>query len=232
MISNIRLPKNPYPGFNTKLTGRVAQMKPTNSVKLASTPVEFSDITHNAQSNLSTPIELQQTTEKTAASFPRVSPALRNGFLSTIGALGAAALAHGVATGVESAYNIAQQSKYDKALKEAIALSPALQAHGYPVLKQYMQIIIKSSPTVASEPRLLANYLESMLDAEGHLNMSTFAELTALEGNILKNREMRNSSANNALGVAVKGLTEGAGKGIASELSRAYSARAAQESLF
>ena len=65
-------------------------------------------------------------------------------------------------------------------------------------------MIIKASPTVAAEPRLLANYLESMLDAEGHLNMATMGELLGLEGQVLRNREA-NKSNFSSLGTQLTG---------------------------
>lgn len=73
-------------------------------------------------------------------------------------------------------------------------------------------MIIKASPTVAAEPRLLANYLESMLDAEGHLNMATMGELLSIEGQVLKNRNERNMTANKIFGEASKGVASTIGK--------------------
>lgn len=197
------MPKNPYPGFNTKILGRVA---PVKAVKTAGTmPVEYE----------SNNIE----TEKTAASF-------MDGFYTGLGNMAAAGAAgaamYGVGMGIDAFNNLRNSSKYDQALRTAIQMSPSLQMHGYEKLKGYMPMIIKASPTVAAEPRLLSNYLESMLDAEGHMNMSTFAELTALEGNVLKNQDMRNALRNTALGTAMKGLVEGTGKGFGQELAKKF----------
>ena len=50
--------------------------------------------------------------------------------------------------------------------------------------------------------------------------MSTFAELTALEGNVLKNREMRYGIRDGILGNAMKGMMEGASKGFSQELAK------------
>ena len=201
------VPKNPYPGFNTHILGRVA---PLEQIKTAGTvPVEYESKVDE--------LDL----EKDAAVF---SPDMIKGFqqgLGTMAATGAAGAAmYGIGMGIDAFRTLRDSSKYDTALRQAIQMSPSLQMHGYEKLKGYMPMIIKASPTVAEEPRLLSNYLESMLDAEGHMNMSTFAELTALEGNVLKNREMRYGIRDGILGNAMKGMMEGASKGFSQELAK------------
>lgn len=201
MISRITIPKNPFPGFNTKLIGRVSRKMLFKGA--SSGPIEFQQRstedtrdgylgkTASSAQEISGPIEFYKQTaerEKTAGFDFNVNPALKNGFLQGLGALGAAALATGAAKGFDYMMNSMNAHKYDSALRTAIQMSPTLQRHGYDVLSGYMPMIIKASPTVAEEPRLLANYLESMLDAEGHLNMATMGELLALEGQVLKNR--------------------------------------------
>lgn len=180
------------------------QNKSTEAEKTASSNTEYSG-----------PVEWQRGysvgQEKTAAGFS-ISPALKNGFLQGVGALGAAAVIAGAAKGVDALMNPTNASKYDESLRTAIQMSPTLQRHGYEVLKGYMPMIIKASPTVAAEPRLLANYLESMLDAEGHLNMATMGELLSIEGQVLKNRNERNMTANKIFGEASKGVASTIGK--------------------
>lgn len=217
-VAQVRFPRNPYPGFNVKLTGRVAPLKPIRPITKAASeyngPIEFAP-------------KKEEGVEKTAANFlggiaSRIPHSARNAFYGTLGTVAAGAIAHGIGWGIESAKGLMANSKYDAALRTAIQMSPTLQRHGYDVLKGYMPMIIKASPTVAEEPRLLANYLESMLDAEGHMNLTTFAELSALEGNVLRNKDMRNSVSNTILNSGIKGITEGVGKAVANDLSRAY----------
>ena len=185
-------------------------------------PIEFqqnksaeAEKTASSNTEYSGPVEWQRGysvgQEKTAAGFS-ISPALKNGFLQGVGALGAAAVIAGAAKGVDALMNPTNASKYDESLRTAIQMSPTLQRHGYEVLKGYMPMIIKASPTVAAEPRLLANYLESMLDAEGHLNMATMGELLSIEGQVLKNRNERNMTANKIFGEASKGVASTIGK--------------------
>lgn len=185
-------------------------------------PIEFqrgesteTEKTASSNTEYSGPVEWQREystgQEKTAAGFS-VSPALKNGFLQGVGALGAAAVIAGAAKGVDALMNPTNASKYDESLRTAIQMSPTLQRHGYDTLKGYMPMIIKASPTVAAEPRLLANYLESMLDAEGHLNMATMGELLSIEGQVLKNRNERNMAANKIFGEASKGVASMIGK--------------------
>lgn len=185
-------------------------------------PIEFqqnksaeTEKTASSNTEYSGPVEWQRGysvgQEKTAAGFS-ISPALKNGFLQGVGALGAAAVIAGAAKGVDALMNPTNASKYDESLRTAIQMSPTLQRHGYEVLKGYMPMIIKASPTVAAEPRLLANYLESMLDAEGHLNMATMGELLSIEGQVLKNRNERNMTANKIFGEASKGVASTIGK--------------------
>ena len=59
------------------------------------------------------------------------------------------------------------------------------------------------------------------------MNLTTFAELSALEGNVLRNKDMRNSVANTILNSGIKGITEGVGKAVANDLSRAYTRNSA-----
>jgi hypothetical protein len=202
--ARIAVPRNPYSGYNTKTTGRVSQVK---AVKIAGTqPVEF-DLTVDE-------------TEKTAASFalPNIPRPMLDGFYSGLGALAAtgaaSAAAWGIGAGIDAFNNMRDGSKYDNSLRQAIRLSPSLQLHGYEELKEYMPMIIKASPTVASEPRLLANYLESLIDAEGHLNMATFAELSNVEGRVIDNYNNRHKLREAAISTLVKGIAEGAGKGV------------------
>lgn len=217
-IAQVRFPRNPYPGFNVKLTGRVAPLKPIKPITKAASeyngPIEFAPKKDDGM-------------DKTAASFlggiaSRIPTSARNAFYGTLGTVAAGAIAHGIGVGIEAAQNLMSNSKYDASLRTAIQMSPTLQRHGYDVLKGYMPMIIKASPTVAAEPRLLANYLESMLDAEGHMNLTTFAELSALEGNVLRNKDLRNSVPNTILNTGMKGITEGIGKAVASDLVKAY----------
>lgn len=220
MISRVTIPKSPYRGFNTKITGRVNKnmlfkaasngpiefqtAMPASSTKTASAideytgPIEFKNSSHNRNIDDAT---------KTAAALPAAIPsALKNGFLQGLGTLGAAAAVTGAAKGIEYVGNMMNASKYDEALRTAIQMSPTLQRHGYDMLKGYMPMIIKASPTVAAEPRLLANYLESMLDAEGHLNMATMGELLALEGQVIKNNSERGLLNNKVVGKAAEGI--------------------------
>lgn len=205
------MPRNPFPGFNTKTTGRSNKVKAVTKSAGQNYPIEFK----HPEESLDT-----ASTEKLAAWYEKIPTPVRNAAWSTIGAVATGALVHGIGSAVSAARNLVDESKYEAALKEAIKLSPSLQLHGYELLKSYMPLIIKSSPTVAREPRLLANYLESMIDAQGHLNMSTFSELTNLEGNVLRNNAMRNEMGNLALSSAIKGLTEGVGKGISQSATR------------
>lgn len=220
MIPKITIPKSPYSGFNTKLTGRVSRKMLFKGANAG--PIEFqqnnsaeAEKTASSNTEYSGPVEWQRGysvgQEKTAAGFS-ISPALKNGFLQGVGALGAAAVIAGAAKGVDALMNPTNASKYDESLRTAIQMSPTLQRHGYEVLKGYMPMIIKASPTVAAEPRLLANYLESMLDAEGHLNMATMGELLSIEGQVLKNRNERNMTANKIFGEASKGVASTIGK--------------------
>lgn len=206
--ARVSQPRIPYPGYNTKTTGRVA---PVKAVKVAGTqPVEYDFHVDEA--------------EKTAASFhmPNIPQPMLDGFYSGLGALAAtgaaSAAAWGVGAGVDAFNNIRSGAKYDASLRQAIQLSPSLQLHGYERLKAYMPMIIKASPTVAGEPRLLANYLESLIDAEGHLNMATFAELSNIEGRIIDNYNSRHQLRDAALATLVKGIAEGAGKGLTSTM--------------
>lgn len=156
--------------------------------------------------------------EKTAASFA-MNPNMSTAFWTAAGTLGAAGVMGGIGMGIDAARGMMNKTEYERSLREAIHLSPTLQMHGYDRLKPYLGIIAKSSPTVAREPRLLANYLESLLDAEGHMNLSTFSELSAIENKVLSNRELRNSTRNMIISSASKGLLEGTGKGIAGILT-------------
>lgn len=197
-----------------KLTGRVhpnmthlnnanrASGAPMNKVAGVTQPVEYS--TSNSFDEY----------EKTAAAF-QMNPTMSQAFWTAAGTLGAAGIMGGIGMGIDAARGMMNKSVYEASLREAIHLSPTLQMHGYEKLKPYLGIVAKSSPTVAREPRLLANYLESMLDAEGHMNLATFGELSNIENNVLKNKQLRNEHRTIIVGAAAKGLLEGTGKGIA-----------------
>lgn len=227
MIPKITIPKNPFPGFNTKLVGRVSRKMLFKGA--SSGPIEFQQRptedtrdgylgkTASSAQEISGPIEFHKQTaerEKTAAFDFNVNPALKNGFLQGLGAIGATAVGVGAVKGFDYLMNSMNAHKYDSALRTAIQMSPTLQRHGYDVLSGYMPMIIKASPTVAEEPRLLANYLESMLDAEGHLNMATMGELLSLEGQVLKNKSENSIFQNKAINEIMKSGVGAATKGM------------------
>lgn len=211
MIAKITIPRSNVPGMNTKILGRVApvkNVKPIRPVKLASAPVEFA--------------RADEDVEKTAASFnflSKIPEPARQAFWSGLGAATVGTAVYGVGAGIDAAKGLLAQSKYDKALKDAIAMSPSLQMHGYETLKKYMPLVIKSSPTVAGEPLLLANYLETMIDAQGHMNASIFSSLTDLEGSTLRNSQAKRTIPDAMLNAVVKGMAESTGKTFAKSIA-------------
>jgi hypothetical protein len=220
MISKITIPKSNVPGMNTKILGRVAPVKNVKPVKIASAPVEFA--------------HADEETEKTAAAFnflSKVPEPARQAFWSGVGASAVGAVAYGVGAGIDAAKGLLAQTKYDKALKDAIAMSPALQMHGYETLKKYMPLVIKSSPTVAGEPLLLANYLETMIDAQGHMNASIFSSLTDLEGSMLRNNQAKRVFSDSLVNTAVKGVAESTGKSFGKVMADIYAREAKQQKM-
>lgn len=214
MIPKISIPKSPIPGLNQKILGRVKSVKP---------------VTKTASAEGTRPVEFESASEKektAVASFlNKIPQPMQNAFWTGVGTVAAGGLAYGVGAGIDAARSIMAESKYDKVLKDAIAMSPTLQMHGYETLKKYLPLVVKSSPTVAAEPLLLANYLETMLDAQGHLNAGIFNELVTLEGNVLRNRQAGNGFRDAFVNTAVKGSMEGLGKGVASALGKMYSSK-------
>lgn len=212
-------------GANIKLTGRVSPKKDEVRRIIRSTGF-IGDINNMSKAASTIPCEYESSVgqEKTAASF--VMPqGLANGFWTAAGTVAAGGLLAGAGAGLDMIQNRINKNKYEIALQQAIKLSPTLQAHGYNKLVGYLPMITKASPTVAEEPRLLANYLESMLDAEGHMNLATFGELTALEGNVLKNNDYRYNLRNELVGGVAKGMTEGTGKAFGTALANSMKAR-------
>ena len=208
MISKITIPKSNVPGMNTKILGRVAPVKNVKPVKIASAPVEFA--------------RADEETEKTAAAF---------NFLSKVPEPARQAFWSGVGAGIDAAKGLLAQTKYDKSLKDAIAMSPSLQMHGYETLKKYMPLVIKSSPTVAGEPLLLANYLETMIDAQGHMNASIFSSLTDLEGSMLRNNQAKRVFSDSLVNTAVKGVAESTGKSFGKVMADIYAREAKRQKM-
>lgn len=196
-----------------KLMGRTGHSMAhvNNAIKASGNAVKVAGVTQPVEFGTSNSFEDY---EKTAATFA-MNPNMSTAFWTAVGTLGAAGAMGGIGMGIDAARGMMDRGKYEASLREAIHLSPTLQMHGYERLKPYLGIIAKSSPTVAREPRLLANYLESLLDAEGHMNLSTFSELSAIENKVLDNRRLNNSTRDMIMGAATKGLLEGTGQGIA-----------------
>lgn len=196
-----------------KLMGRTGHSMAhvNNAIKASGNAVKVAGVTQPVEFGTSNSFEDY---EKTAATFA-MNPNMSTAFWTAAGTLGAAGIMGGIGMGIDAARGMMDKGKYEASLREAIHLSPTLQMHGYERLKPYLGIIAKSSPTVAKEPRLLANYLESLLDAEGHMNLATFGELSNIENNVLKNKQLRNEHRTIMIGAAAKGLLEGTGKGIA-----------------
>lgn len=206
--------------------------------KIGSAPIEFQShsleedtLEKSASDKSSLPVEFntndvedKELVEKEAAFF---SPAFKNSAYSALGGLAVA----GASSLVNHLWNKRQQNKLNNqamaCLQQAIMLSPNLKRYDVNTLVSYMPMIIKASPTVAKDPRLLANYLESMLDAEGHLNLATFRELSNLESTIIGNNNANNTfSAEFQKGLA-KGVGNSVGRGFTNfgrELATAFAA--------
>jgi len=116
--------------------------------------------------------------------------------------------------------NAIDKRKYENNLKIAVQMTPTLQRYPMQMLLSYLPMIVKASPTVASDPRLLANYMESMLDAEGHLNLATFRELSSLEGNVLQNSALANPIKTEL----IKGISKGIGQNMGTVVDKGFKA--------
>lgn len=162
------------------------------------------------------PVEMYRSSDTADAAFDEactrekvafsLSPAFQNGLMTAAGTMVAAGALGAIGGAYNSVKNRMEAREYENALQAAIRMSPALNRYGADTLRSYMPMIIKASPTVAKDPRLLANYLESMLDAEGHLNLGTFKELAGLENTVLSNNKLNRP--------VTEGLISGIGKGI------------------
>lgn len=148
------------------------------------------------------------------AASPGFGASLRTGLGLAAGGMLAAAIGTGVQHMIQRSEDRRNMFKYEESLRTAMQMSPTLQRHSFEELRGYLPMIAKASPTVAGEPRLLANYLETMIDAEGNLNLATFGEIASLEGSLLKNRDARNELSNAVILEGVKSFAKGTSEGM------------------
>lgn len=188
----------------------------TNSIKkYTKGRTNFKELLYKMSSEQNKPVEMQSVNtteeldfEKSAAWYN--SPAVTSALGQALGTAGALGIVGAASAGINYVSNKLNNSEYEANLKQAIRLSPALARYDINELRSYMKMIANASPTVAKDPRLLANYLESMLDAEGHLNLGTFRELSSLENTVLQNKQLMNPARSEFY----KGLGKGFGEGI------------------
>lgn len=162
--------------------------------------------------------------EKTAAAMrpagPGIGGSFARGMAATAGGMFVAGLATGIQRMMQKNEDRENMMRYEQSLRTAIQMSPTLQRHSFNELRAYLPMIAKASPTVAAEPRLLANYLETMIDAEGNLNLATFGELASLENNLLRNQASRNELSNAVIIEGVKGIAKETGSGMSKHIFR------------
>lgn len=154
--------------------------------------------------------------EKTAAPIAPAKPPvstfgqnLMSGLGMGLGGLAVTMAGMGISKMIQRSEDRQNMRRYEESLRTAMQMSPMLQRHRFEELRAYLPMVVKASPTVASEPRLLANYLETMIDAEGNLNLATFGELASLENNLLRNNQSRYSLRDAVLTEGAKGIAKG-----------------------
>ena len=193
-IKDTGLPKSPVKGMNTKIVGRV---KPVSHVKTAfeKTAIEKAVVE-------------KASVEKTAGILEFAKGTMGSGTQAAVTAaagVGAIWLAN---KGISALERLVDGPAYKKSLEKAIQLNPKLSAYPRAKLEEYFALIVESSPTVAKNPLLVANYLDYLIDAGGQLNFPGYTALTQLEGQATNNR----NNAHPFLNEAIKSYTSGAVK--------------------
>ena len=192
-IKDTGLPKSPVPGMNTKILGRV---KPVSNVKQT---VEKTAIEKTAADKQ--PIE-KAGIEKTSGVL---TGAIGSGTTAAITAAAGVTALWGINKLLEKADKLMDAPEYKKSLEKAIQINPKLAAQPRAKLEQYFELIVESSPTVAKNPLLVANYLDYLIDAGGQLNFPGYTALTQLESHAMNNR----NNAHPFVNEAVKAYTNG-----------------------
>ena len=197
MIEPIKatVPKSPVPGMNTKTLGRV---KPVTEYKQ---PVEKVAVEKAS---------VDKTGVEKEAAFvgPVAKGALSAGVVSALKAAGGVA---GLAIGtkvVSAVADAVHAPKYKATLEKAVQLNPRLASYPPDRLWDYYQVMISASPNIASNPLIVSNYLEYLIDHEGRLNFTAYDTLSKVEGQGISNR----NNAYPLMNSAMKGLIDGAVK--------------------
>ena len=199
-IKDTGLPRSPVQGMNTKIVGRV---KPVSNVKQTVKKTAIEKTAADKQ-----PIE-RATVEKTAGVLAKVPNLVGSGAQAAVTAaagVGAIWLAN---KGISALEKKLDGPAYKSALEKAIQLNPKLGAYPRAKLEEYFALIVDSSPTVAKNPLLVANYLDYLIDAGGQLNYPSYEALTKLEGQAMNNR----NNAHPFMNEAIKAYTSGVIKG-------------------
>ena len=175
------LTKEAAPGFGKKTIGRVAPVKPVKSIV---TKTAFEKTAAEKVAITMTPAEvtaLQNAGRAVAPAAASFGQRVMNLAIPTVVAMGVVSGAQGLSGFVT---NQMDKMKAKKAFEAALQLNPKLQTHPRNVLESYFQLVMQSSPAVATNPLLLANYLDYMIGHEGALNFAAFKQLAELEGTI------------------------------------------------
>lgn len=191
-IKDTGLPKSPVPGMNTKTLGRV---KPVSNVK--------SGIRKTAIEKIA--VE-KAVVEKTAGVLDKITSTMSAGTTAAVTAAAGVGAIWAANKGIAALERKLDKSAYEAALNKAIQLNPKLSAYPRAKLEEYFALIVESSPTVAKNPLLVANYLDYLIDAGGQLNFPGYQALTQLEGQAINNR----NNAHPLVNTALKAYTEGA----------------------
>ena len=144
--------------------------------------------------------------EKEAAFVgPVAKGALSAGVISALKAAGGVA---GLAIGtkvVSAVADAVHAPKYKATLEKAVQLNPRLASYPPDRLWDYYQVMISASPNIASNPLIVSNYLEYLIDHEGRLNFTAYDTLSKVGGQGISNR----NNAYPLMNAAMKGLIDG-----------------------
>jgi hypothetical protein len=101
--------------------------------------------------------------------------------------------------------SVVNKVRASKSLEEAKRINPKLNSIPQETLSKYFDLVLTSSPTVATQPMLLANYLDYMIAHDGSLNFAAFKQLAELESTIANTNK-----TNRPLGdMAAKSIIDG-----------------------
>jgi hypothetical protein len=202
--------------LNSSISGRgssvVTQQGSTGSEKVARRlPVEYEGYNvYKDDDSFSSQKYVEETPIKQASTGSAGSGLMERAAGTALNTIAAMGVLQGASALTDAIRGHFEKEVFERSFQKALAMNPKLRSYPEAELRQYFNLVVSASPTVAKNPLLAGNYLQYLLDYKGNVNFAGFKSLVDLEGQITKNK----NESTPLLGITQKAIIENSTRSI------------------